>query len=538
MAGDGRPLVAVVGAGSSGLPSIKACIEEGLDVICFEKTDHLGGLWQYTEEAAPGVGGVARNTVLNSSKEMSAYSDFPPPADFPNFMHHSALLKYLRLYSDQYGLERYIRFNHQVTSVLPCVDHSATGRWLVQGNDLKSGLPFVALVNAVVVSSGHNAQPKWPSFPGTRDFKGRVLHAHSYRKAAPFEDRAVLVVGLGNSAGDIATELSYVCSQVHLSTRRGAWVMPRIGRFGRPTDLSLNTRALDTARRVLPESAACHLFERRLNSAFDHSLYNLRPEHRALNQQPFVSDVLPSRILSGTIRVHANVSRFNTDSVTFEDGEQVPIDDVIFATGYWKHFDFLPAEVAKCIREDRVDLYKLIFPTRLEHPTLAFVGLIDPIGAFWSVAEMQARFAVAVFTGKLSVPDTRSMLVEISQRTRRIGVKSDRYATQVRWIEYMDDLASSIGVRPNLARMAVKDPTLFLQCFTGPCLPYQFRLEGPHRWEGAREAIMTYEERVASALSPQTAANTHIRRAMSNAFDFIGSCGLMLILSYLISLAV
>lgn len=91
-----RPLVVVIGAGSSGLPSIKSCQEGGLDVVCFERTEALGGLWRYGEEAVAGSGSVACNTVLNTSKEMSAYSDFPPPANFPNFMHHGALLKYLQ----------------------------------------------------------------------------------------------------------------------------------------------------------------------------------------------------------------------------------------------------------------------------------------------------------------------------------------------------------------------------------------------------------------------------------------------------------
>ena len=81
--------VAVVGAGPSGLACIKSCKEYGLDVVCFERSDYLGGLWYYREKIEHGVSSVARMTIHNTSKESSAYSDFPPPDDFPNYMHRS-----------------------------------------------------------------------------------------------------------------------------------------------------------------------------------------------------------------------------------------------------------------------------------------------------------------------------------------------------------------------------------------------------------------------------------------------------------------
>ncbi|KAL1468916.1 hypothetical protein MTO96_041168, partial [Rhipicephalus appendiculatus] len=76
--------VAVVGAGCCGITAVKACLEEGLDVVCFEKASNCGGLWWYREETpGSGTGTVMRFTVANSSKEMSSYSDFPPDKDAP-----------------------------------------------------------------------------------------------------------------------------------------------------------------------------------------------------------------------------------------------------------------------------------------------------------------------------------------------------------------------------------------------------------------------------------------------------------------------
>lgn len=42
-----RRRVAVVGGGSSGLACIKCCLDEGLEPVCFESSDDIGGLWRF-----------------------------------------------------------------------------------------------------------------------------------------------------------------------------------------------------------------------------------------------------------------------------------------------------------------------------------------------------------------------------------------------------------------------------------------------------------------------------------------------------------
>lgn len=66
----------------------------------------------------------------------------------------------------------------------------------------------------------------------------------------------------------------------------------------------------------------------------------------------------------------------------------------------------------------------------------------------------------------------------------------------VDYIPYLDSLAALIGVRPNFLLLLIKDPKLAWQVFMGPCTPYQYRLVGPGRWDGARQAILTQWERV------------------------------------------
>src|SRR5699024_10454209 len=85
----------------------------------------------------------------------------------------------------------------------------------------------------VIVANGHLSDPKYPDFPGS--FDGTTLHSHHYRVGDPFDDQSVLVVGIGNSAVDIAVDLARRAGQVLLSTRRSAWIMPKYI-AGVPTD--------------------------------------------------------------------------------------------------------------------------------------------------------------------------------------------------------------------------------------------------------------------------------------------------------------
>lgn len=64
----------------------------------------------------------------------------------------------------------------------------------------------------------------------------------------------------------------------------------------------------------------------------------------------------------------------------------------------------------------------------------------------------------------------------------------------------MDELADLVGVRPNLLSLAFTDPKLAIQLFWGPCTPIQYRLQGPGKWDGARKAILTTEDRVRKPL--------------------------------------
>ena len=121
--------------------------------------------------------------------------------------------------------------------------------------------------------------------------------------------------------------------------------------------------------------------------------------HRALSQHPTVNDDLPNRIISGFVKVKTNVKEFTETAAIFEDGSREDdIDAVIFATGYSFAFPFLEDSVQ--VVKNKVSLYKKVFPPNLEKPTLAIIGLIQPLGAIMPISELQGRWATQVFKGK------------------------------------------------------------------------------------------------------------------------------------------
>lgn len=175
--------VAVIGAGASGLAAIKCSLDENLEVTCYEKSDGIGGLWRYTERATPGRAGVYRTTVINSSKELLAYSTFPPPPEFPNFMHHTKLFEYMCRYADKYDLRKYVQFNTEVIAVSKSANFDETGIWVIAFKTVGMEKIQTEKFDAVLVCTGHHSYPNDPSqnIPGRFEFKGRIFHGHDYR---------------------------------------------------------------------------------------------------------------------------------------------------------------------------------------------------------------------------------------------------------------------------------------------------------------------------------------------------------------------
>ncbi|XP_067133537.1 flavin-containing monooxygenase 5-like [Centruroides vittatus] len=523
---NGRKKVAIIGAGASGLTSIKACKEEGFDIVCYEKTNNIGGLWRYRDEDVEGLASVARSTIINSSKEITAFSDFPPPKHFPNYMHNSMMIKYLELYAQKFELVQYIKFRHEVSSVTPSNDYEYTGRWKIRVKDLLNGVELEEVFDAVMVCNGHHVYPLRPTFPGEDEFEGRIIHTHSYKKPNGYDDKKVLVVGVGNSGGDAAVELSSVASKVYLSTRRGCWIIHRVGSNGLPFDALYLCRFWNLLYHIVPFKINNSVIERMINNRFDHELYQLKPKHRILSQHPMVNDALPNRILSGTVVVKGPIKRFVRNGVIFEGEDFVTeLDEVVLATGYVIKFPFLSEDIVS-VKDNKVELYKYVIPPQLKHRTLGVIGLIQIVGGLFPISEIQARWFVQVLNHEFDLPSTQGMYDEIKRNSeimRKQYFDGPRHTIQVDYVDYLDDLSSMMGAKPSMLSMFFTDFPLFWACFMGPNLPYQYRLQGPHSWENARHSILRYRERVDAAFKtryfpPETTIRKGILRYIFGSF--------------------
>ncbi|XP_064283569.1 flavin-containing monooxygenase 5-like isoform X1 [Passer domesticus] len=490
------------------------------------------------EHPEDGRASIYRSVIINTSKEMMCYSDFPIPEDFPNYMHNSKIMEYFHMYAQHFDLLRHIRFRTSVCRVSKRPDFASSGQWEVVTES--EGKQEAAVFDAVLVCSGHHTNAHLPlsSFPGLEKFEGSYLHSRDYKIPQPFWGKRVVVVGIGNSGIDIAVELSHTAKQVFLSTRRGSWVLHRVADNGYPFDISYLSRFMQLLQDLVPQSIRNFFMEWKLNARFDHTLYGLKPKHGILDQHPTVNDDLPNRIISGRVRVKPNVREFTETSAIFEDGTREDVDAVVFATGYSFSFPFLES----CVKvvENQIPLYKFMFPPELEKPTLAFIGLIQPWGAIMPISELQSRWAAYVFKGLQGLPPPADMLAEITETKQRMAqryVKSQRHTIQVDYIPYMDDLARQLGVKPNLLTLFLTDPRLAMEVAFGPCTPYQYRLRGPGAWAGARAAILSQRQRVVSALQPRAARRAARPRALPRALTLLLSIGVILATLLYVSLS-
>ncbi|CAH1271237.1 FMO5 [Branchiostoma lanceolatum] len=489
--------VAVIGGGASGLTAIKCCLDEGLQPVCFEKGTDIGGLWNFKEEALPGFASVYRSTVINTSKEMMCYSDFPIPKEYPNYMPHSYIIKYFRMYADNFDLLKHIRFRHRVDSVKPRQDFAETGQWNITYTNEEKNESTTEVYDAVMVCTGHHVYPHYPrdSFPGIDNFQGKTIHSHDYKDFRGYEDKRVVTIGIGNSGGDVAVELSRHTKQLFLSTRRGSWVGNRVSSRGLPIDIWATRRWADALPLWYKERFARQV----LNQRFDHSVYGLKPKHDVFAQHVMVNDDLPNRLITGSIIVKPNIKRFTKTGVVFEDDTvEDDIDAVVFCTGYRFDFPFVDDSVIK-VENNEVSLYKYAFPPKLDPPTLCIVGLTQPLGAIMPISEITCRWATRVFKGTTKLPPQDVMLEDIKKKKTamsKLFVKSPRHTVEVDYITQMDEVAEQIGVKPDMNRLFFSDPLLAFEVYFGPCTPYQYRLMGPGEWKGAKEAIQTQMYRV------------------------------------------
>ncbi|GIY81385.1 flavin-containing monooxygenase 5 [Caerostris darwini] len=342
-------------------------------------------------------------------------------------------------------------------------------------------------------------------YPGMDKFQGTIMHTHDLKRVDMFKNKRVLVVGVGCSGLDAAVEISNISSQVYLSSKNGTWILPRIGPYGLPFDYATLRRFAVAIQTLMGFKVLSWYLETFfINNKFNHSLYNLKPVYHALSKDPAINDILPTKLITGSVVMRKDIKCFTEKGVIFENETQVTeVDAVIMATGYQWQFPFLEEGVLS-VEDGRIDLYKCVFPPHLKHTTLAFIGFVLPFGPGFPIGEMQCRWAALVLSGHCKLPSKEIRMEDSKKRheeNRKRYAPSNKLSIRVDYIQYMDEIATEIGCKPNFWKLLFTDMKLFKALVFGPSLPYQYRLDGPHKWDGARNAILTSGERVRYPLS-------------------------------------
>jgi hypothetical protein len=419
--------VAIIGAGISGLTVGKMLTDYGVPYTCFESSDRIGGNWAFGNPN--GHSSAYRSLHIDTSKERLSFRDFPMPEHYPDFPHHTQIKDYLESYAEAFDLKDNIEFENGVVRASRLED----GGW-----EILDQAGATRRFDHLVVANGHHWDPRFADFPG--EFTGVSIHSHHYidpKAPLDFYGQRILVVGLGNSAADIAVELSSksLQTEVTLSTRSGAWIVPKYV-YGKPSDTMYRTTPylpLSWQRKVMQLAQPMN----GSNSA----LYGLiEPNHKFFEAHPTQSVELPLRLGSGDITPKPNVSRLDGTTVHFTDGTSDEFDVIVYATGYNITFPFFDRDFISA-PENHLPLFKRIYKPGM--PDLSFVGFAQSTPTLFPFVESQARLVAAHVIGAYALPDEAEMeRVIAADEERYIGhvLKTPRHTQQVDYFIYEEDI--------------------------------------------------------------------------------------------------
>lgn len=417
--------VCIIGAGPSGITAAKNLLQAGIrNFVIYEKNDQVGGNWVFNDKTQHSS--VYETTHLISSKRYSQYFDYPMPDSYPDYPSHTQMLAYFQGYAKHFGIEPFIQFNTEVRKAEPQADHT----WRITLGDGR-----IETFDHLMVANGHHWDPRLPEYPGT--FTGEFLHSHAYKRAAPFAGKRVLVIGGGNSGCDIAVEVGRVAQVAALSMRRGHYIVPKFV-FGQPPDV-VNARF-----EWLPDWVRLPFLYLTLKIAVgNYADYGLQtPAYGVLQGHVTNNSEILYAIRHGRVQVRRDVKRFDGRTVEFVDGLSEEFDAVIAATGFRISFPFFDKTLLD-FAQGVPPLYQHVFHPDL--PSLSFIGLVQPLGSIWPLADLHAKLAANYIIGNYDLPgDVRQRIQRYIAHMQRDYVQTPRHTIEVEFRKHIRALQKEI----------------------------------------------------------------------------------------------
>lgn len=356
----------IVGAGPHGLIVARALASVGIPFTICERGGDVGGIWNMENPGTP----MYDSCHFVSSKNGSAYFDFPMPDSYPDYPSRRQIHQYVRSFADTFGLIEHVEFNNEVVRAEPDGD-----RWIVETKDGR-----MRSFESLIVCPGCNWHPRMPELKG--EFDGEIMHSIAYKRPEQLTGRKVLIIGLGNSGADIACDAVRTAESVFVSVRRGYHFVPK-HIFGVPTLDFLNEPTL------APESVRGMDFPTAVSLLVgDVTRYGFpEPDHAVGQTHPVMNTQLLYNAAHGRITPKPDVEQLAGDRVAFVDGTTEQIDTVICATGYRYRVPFLD-EQRFGWEGEHPHLYLTVFSR--QHPTLFIFGLFEADGAPWVLNDQVA----------------------------------------------------------------------------------------------------------------------------------------------------
>ena len=400
------PTVCIIGAGCSGFTTAKRLQDEGIPFDIFEASDDIGGNWYFNNPN--GMSACYMSLHIDTSKYRLAFEDFPVPEVWPDYPHHADLLQYFHDYVDHFGLRERIQFNTRVEKAI----RRSGGGW-----DITLSTGETKQYDALAVANGHHWAARIPDYPG--HFDGEQIHSHQYRSPfAPIDciGKRVLVVGMGNSAMDVASELSQrpIAEKLFVSARRGVWVFPKYYK-GQPID---KNPAPAWMPKGLRQWLGARLIRGLVGKMSDYGLPE--PEIGPFESHGTVSGEFLLRAGSGDIIMKGGIDRLDGEGVVFTDGSREVIDVIVWATGYDIKFPFFDDPALQPDADNKPPaLFKRILKPGV--PDLFYMGLAQPLPTLVNFAEQQSKLVAAYLAGRYLPPPEAEM--------HRVIAKDEDYYT-------------------------------------------------------------------------------------------------------------
>ncbi len=365
--------VIVVGAGPAGLATSRELVRRRVPHRVLERGDTVGYTWANLYDSL----------TLHTGKHMSGLPGMPLPRSAPLFVPRHEFWEYLRRYAHVFNLP--IDTGYRVERITHA---PSDGGWAVTTNR------GTLAADTLVVATGIVANPRMPRFPGQERFAGRLGHSVEYRRPDGYAGRRVLVVGVGNSGAEIASEIAHAGGKVTVAVRSGANVVPL-------TLAGVPIQYLAYWVRKLPRGAQERIVDliRLLTELRRGRPVLPRPGYSPLDAIPVIGFHLVDAIAAGLIDVRGGVAELTADGARFTDGSAGRFDDIIMATGFGAAVGPLGSLIgidAKGFarRRDRV-----VSP---DQPGLYFVGHnYDATGGLYNIsrdAELASRLIAASLT--------------------------------------------------------------------------------------------------------------------------------------------